>query len=112
MIDRPIIAISTGDPSGIGPEISIKALKHKEMYEICRPFLIGDRTVFSDMDGSALSINPVHHVEDMAFRFGTVDLLDLDLLASRPPVGVVNEKSGDAAFQYVKKAIELAQSIH
>ena len=108
MTNRPIIAISTGDPSGIGPEISVKALMHKEIYDICRPFLIGDGAVFSDGSGSTPAFHPADRVEAMEFHPGIPDLLDLNLLDRRPPVGVVNEKSGNAAFQYVKRAIELA----
>jgi len=108
MTNRPIIAISTGDPSGIGPEISLKALSHRQIYDICRPFLIGDGVVFSDGSDNIPAFHSVHRVEDMEFHPGIPDLLDLNLLDSRPPLGVVNEKSGNAAFWYVKKAIELA----
>lgn len=107
---KPIIAISTGDPSGIGPEICVKALKHREVYELCRPFLIGDMVVFSNLKLDGVKINKASSVRDMVFEFGTIDLLDLNLLDSMPPIGVVNEKSGNASFQYVKKAIELAMA--
>ena len=33
---RPILGISVGDPGGIGPEITAKALNLKEIYDICR----------------------------------------------------------------------------
>lgn len=39
---KPVIAISTGDPFGIGPEISLKAAVHPEVVAVCRPLLIGD----------------------------------------------------------------------
>lgn len=110
IVDRPIVAISTGDPSGIGPEISISALRHEHIYEICRPFLIGDLAVFSAIDLKEWVINPVDRIEDMAFKFGTIDLLNMDLLESAPQQGIVDLNSGDAAFQYVKKAIELAMA--
>ena len=37
----PIIGITMGDPASIGPEISLKALNKKEVYEKCRPIIIG-----------------------------------------------------------------------
>src|SRR4051812_48674151 len=43
--DRPIIAIATGDPAGIGPEISLKAALDQTVRESCRPVLVGDPTV-------------------------------------------------------------------
>ena len=43
MPKRPIIAITTGDPCGIGPEIIIKALRAPEVTAACVPLVIGDR---------------------------------------------------------------------
>jgi len=108
--EKPIVAISTGDPSGIGPEISASALKHRYIYQICRPFLIGDLAVFGAMDLGEWKLNPVGRIADMQFSFGTIDLLNMDLLESPPPLGVVDPLSGGASFQYVKKAIELAMA--
>jgi len=108
MAYRPIIAISTGDPSGIGAEISLKALKNSVIYEICRPFLIGDMLVLSGFNIDGFSINKAKSIKDMLFEFGTIDVLDLNLFDSLPPVGKANEISGNASFQYVKKAIEMA----
>ncbi len=105
---KPIVAISTGDPSGIGPEISVSALQHEEIYAICRPFLIGDLAVFAAMDLKGWKFNPVNSIHEMQFRFGTIDLWNMNLLQNAPPLGVVDPKSGDASFQYVRKAIELA----
>ena len=39
---KPILAISTGDPFGIGPEICLKAAVNPEVLDVCRPLLIGD----------------------------------------------------------------------
>lgn len=40
---RPLIAITMGDPAGIGPEIAVKAAAHPQVLKICRPLIIGDR---------------------------------------------------------------------
>lgn len=42
---RPILGISMGDPSGIGPEVAVKALAKKEIYEEARPLMVGDSGV-------------------------------------------------------------------
>ena len=42
---KPILAITMGDPAGIGPEIIVKALNNKETYEKCRPLVTGDASV-------------------------------------------------------------------
>ena len=43
----PKIGITMGDPTGIGPEIIVKALSMKEPFEACRPIVFGDRDVLS-----------------------------------------------------------------
>jgi 4-hydroxythreonine-4-phosphate dehydrogenase len=40
--ERPIIGITMGDPAGNGPEITVKALAHRELYDACRPIVVGD----------------------------------------------------------------------
>src|SRR5581483_6789715 len=42
---KPIIAIATGDPAGIGPEISLKAARDPSVQALCRPILVGDPAV-------------------------------------------------------------------
>lgn len=108
MIYRPIIAISTGDPSGIGAEISVKALKNRAIYDICRPFLIGDMVVLSGFASDVFKINKVKSAGDMLFEFGVIEVLDLNLLDAAPSMGKVCKNSGNASFQYIKKAIDLA----
>ena len=39
---KPIIAITMGDPAGVGPEIIMKSLSHPGVHELCRPLVIGD----------------------------------------------------------------------
>ncbi len=40
---RPILAITMGDPAGIGPEVVVKTLAHPEVYAQARPVVVGDR---------------------------------------------------------------------
>jgi 4-hydroxy-L-threonine phosphate dehydrogenase PdxA len=42
MNNKPIIGITMGDAAGIGPEVLIKALANEEVYNVCRPLVIGD----------------------------------------------------------------------
>jgi 4-hydroxy-L-threonine phosphate dehydrogenase PdxA len=41
----PIIGITMGDPTGIGPEIIVKALSKRPLFQICRPVIFGDQGV-------------------------------------------------------------------
>ena len=42
---RPLVGITLGDPAGVGPEISLQALREAAVYEKTRPVVIGDRMV-------------------------------------------------------------------
>lgn len=112
MTTRPIIGISMGDPSGIGPEIAVKALARSETYEICRPLIVGDANALKDalrITGLDLAINPIAAVKDALFRFGTLDVYDLNNVdMAKLQYGKVSAMSGHAAFEAVRKVIELA----
>ena len=109
---KPILAITMGDPAGIGPEIGVKSLGIRSTYDTCRPLVTGDAKVMSwiaDRMNAQLKINPIARVEDARFEFGTIDVLDIDCVdMSTFQVGVVQEQCGHAAFVSVLKAIELA----
>ena len=48
--DRPVIAITMGDAAGVGPEIIVKALAHADLYDRCRPLVIGDAARLIGLD--------------------------------------------------------------
>lgn len=107
------IGITLGDPAGIGPEISIKAFAKKDLYERCQPLLVGDACVVEkylqahpELD---LKINVVEEPDQGKYVYGTIDLIDLKAVdIDQLAIGEVSEMAGNAAFQYVKKVIELA----
>lgn len=37
----PVIAVTAGDPSGVGPEIAVKASRHPRVVAVCRPVIYG-----------------------------------------------------------------------
>jgi 4-hydroxythreonine-4-phosphate dehydrogenase len=49
-MSRPIIAMTMGDAAGIGPEVIMKTLAHPELYEICRPLVVGDASRLREAD--------------------------------------------------------------
>lgn len=110
---KPLLAITMGDPAGIGPEIVLKALAHPEVYDICRPLVIGDRRILSRAAGWVGQTEPlieaVSSLEDASYRAGTIALLDLaDADPSDCPVGQETAPSGRAAVDYVERACDLA----
>lgn len=101
-----------GDPSGIGPEICARSLNHKEVYDLCRPVIIGDAAVMQkaiSVLGIDMKVNAVKDVSDARFDFGTADVYDMQLVnIDTHQWGTVIAEYGNAAFQYVRKAIDLA----
>jgi 4-phospho-D-threonate 3-dehydrogenase / 4-phospho-D-erythronate 3-dehydrogenase len=111
-MNRPIIGIPLGDPAGVGPEIVVKALSNKEIYEISRPVVIGDYSCIlkaMKVCGLVMDINKVREPEQGLYEHGTLDLIDLGNIDSESlEMGKVQASSGQAAFEYIKKSIELA----
>lgn len=109
---KPIVAITMGDPASIGPEIALKALLNKELYDICQPLLVGDFDVFdqiSDILSIKVKLNRISEVSQATFKFGTIDVFDLgNTDVTKLQFGHISANCGEAAFQSVKKVIELA----
>lgn len=115
MDKRLIIGITMGDPASIGPEITVKALANKEMYEKCRPIVIGDAEVMKAAVKIAgkddIRINPVHSVGEALFTAGTIDVYDMGLVdMDHLERGKVSVMAGEAAFRYVEKVIQMAMA--
>lgn len=112
MPDRPIIAITMGDPAGIGPEIIAKALGLREVFDFCRPFVIGDAKVMKHICrilGSSLAIRGSAEIEGIEPAFGTIDVLDLDNVdIGRLKFGIPCDLSGKPVVEYIKKGAALA----
>jgi len=111
---KPIVGITMGDPASIGPEIAIKALLDKEIYNICRPLLVGDAGVFEHIVKKLnlnVTINAIANVSDACFEFGRPDIFDLkNVDIAKLEFGQISAMCGDASFQAVKKVIELAMA--
>ncbi|KUG25073.1 4-hydroxythreonine-4-phosphate dehydrogenase [hydrocarbon metagenome] len=110
--NKPIIGITMGDPSSIGPEITVKTLNHKKVHEICYPVIVGDAKVI-EKAVSDLKLNKkvkrIKDINEAEYFFDTINVFDLDLVdVDKLKIGQVSKESGEAAFQSVKKVIELA----
>lgn len=129
MNERPILGISMGDPFGNGPEITVRALADKSIYDRCRPLVVGDKSsmeyaakVAKKIGVADLKVNAIQDAKDAKYEYGTIDVLDMGLvpadqipdtsdLDEPKPFGVgACALGGEAAFQYVKKVIEMAMA--
>jgi len=110
----PIVAITMGDPAGIGPEIAVKALLGKEIHNICRPLIVGDVAVLQQIISLLklpAKVNAINKVADAKFILGVMDVFDLKITdINKLQFGKIDAMCGEASFQAVKKAIELAMA--
>jgi 4-hydroxythreonine-4-phosphate dehydrogenase len=92
-MSRPVIAITAGDPAGIGPEIAVKASQDPRVVAVCRPVIYGPHTP------SALDAFPVGLVDAGAGRaaYDAIVLATADALAARV-AAVVTAPINKAAF--------------
>ena len=109
---RPLIGISVGDPAGIGPEVTVKALAVPELYKLCRPLAIAESEMMKAavaFSGLNLRVHPVSSPNEGRYQFGTLDVLDLHNIDGQSiRYQQVSADCGRASFEYVRKVIELA----
>ena len=109
---KPIIGITMGDAAGIGPEIIVKALSLREIYDVCRPVVIGSLKAMElgrEVARSSIRLRPVHSVSESQFRFGEIDILDLNNIdVDRLVMGKPQAMAGKASYEYVEKAVNLS----
>jgi 4-hydroxythreonine-4-phosphate dehydrogenase len=110
---RPLLAITMGDPGGIGPEVCAKALALEEVLAVCRPLVVGDAAIVEDvvrLCGLGLGVHPAEQPDRGRYERGVIDVLDLhNMPLDQLRYGEVTPRQGKASFEYVVKAIELAQ---
>jgi 4-hydroxythreonine-4-phosphate dehydrogenase len=103
------IAITMGDPCGIGPEITLKACADPRRN--VPVLVIGDVEVLAranEVAGTNLAIRPVASVDEAELAPGTVDVLAASSLPADLPWGSLDARAGAASFEYVRRGIELA----
>ncbi|MDP9412018.1 MAG: 4-hydroxythreonine-4-phosphate dehydrogenase PdxA [Actinomycetota bacterium] len=107
----PLVAVTMGDPAGIGPEIIARAFADPDFRRENRALVVGDAGILERairLLGLPLQANPVAEPEDAGFEPGTVDVLTETDLPEDLPFGELDPRAGDAAFRYVERATELA----
>ena len=108
---KPIIGISMGDATGAGPEVIIKALADRGIYDHCRPLVIGDMGIMErarTIVQAPLPLNGISDISEALYEPGSLDVLDLKNLPRDLPFAKVDGRAGRAAYEYVEKAVSLA----
>ncbi len=95
----PVIAITMGDPAGIGPEIILKVFKKKDFFKSCIPIIIGDKDFLKK---TAKSLR-------FPFHISKSNIIDLKNIPKNFTIGRPSRISGKAAVEYIKSAVSLAK---
>ncbi len=94
---KPRIAITMGDPAGVGPELCLTALSKPGVREVCQPVVVGSAAILREV-GRRLGL---------PFPDGAV--LDVPAVAAesvRP--GTLDARNGQAAFTWIETALQAA----
>ena len=110
----PKIAIATGDPAGIGPEVSLKAALDPAVRALCRPILVGDADAVRRHATAAGLDAPLHVISDpreAIFADGTVEVLSVPFDGSAAlELGVNDAEYGRATLASAARAIAAARA--
>jgi 4-hydroxythreonine-4-phosphate dehydrogenase len=107
--NTPLIAITMGDPSGIGPEIIVKGLTTPP--DVCRTVVIGDAPwlqLHASQWTTQLSIHPIKDISEADHEPGVLNVLDLHNVPENLKMGRPTSEGGKAAVEYIHKAVKLA----
>ncbi|MHD0307408.1 4-hydroxythreonine-4-phosphate dehydrogenase PdxA [Rhodococcus erythropolis] len=107
----PLIAVTMGDGAGVGPEVIVPALLDAETRKRCRPVVVGDAKrlrLAATVLGIDVDVVAIEEIKDAEFIDGRINVIDLDLLPEDLAWGELSAVAGDAAYQYIRVASELA----
>jgi 4-phospho-D-threonate 3-dehydrogenase / 4-phospho-D-erythronate 3-dehydrogenase len=112
VMEKPLIAITMGDPSGVGPEVIVKALANPALRGLCRSLVLGDPAAMERaltitdsplrLEVAAGNVLPVDFAEGVIYLRALSDLSPADIEFGRP-----SRQAGDAVFRYIKEAVGL-----
>jgi 4-hydroxythreonine-4-phosphate dehydrogenase len=110
--DKPLIAIATGDPAGIGPEISLKAALDPAVRAACRPVLVSDATILERHAvacGIQAKLHPIGRIEDAGAAGARLAVLDCPQ-GEAIPLGQTGAAAGRASIAFCGAAVQAALS--
>ncbi len=108
---KPVIAVTMGDPAGIGPEVCIKAVAGGKAG-FCHPVIVGAGNVLENLIRVIelnIGINTIKNVRDARFKRKQPDILDVGGVQLNKLVpGKISAMCGLASINYVRQAVALA----
>lgn len=112
MMEKARVAITMGDPAGVGAEIVVKALSCVDVYRKCIPIVIGDKCALEDalrFCNLPIRLREIRNASEAEGLFGQIEYINLNLLSEGQWEYKKNSAlCGRASFEYVKAAINMA----
>lgn len=106
---KPVLAITMGDPAGVGPEICLKVLGNKDLARVAVPVVLGSRTV---MENTAKALNIPLDAKQLEEGQEKIQTLQDPALINVAPEwgegvvpGQISSEAGRAAYRYIEYAI-------
>jgi 4-hydroxythreonine-4-phosphate dehydrogenase len=111
MSRQPLIALTMGDPAGVGPEVIVKAAARHDLSAFCTPLVVGDlarlrRAV--EICAVPLELIPVSAAREAPTGPGLLAVLDVGGVPAGLPFGELSAAGGEAAYRYIETAARLA----
>jgi len=107
---KPILAVTMGDPAGTGAELIAKAFAAPEVRAVARLLVIGDAGVLRQaaaVVGASVEIRVVKAPSEARDNAAGIDVIDLrNVPADQLKRGVVSPLAGQAAYEYIRRAVE------
>jgi 4-hydroxythreonine-4-phosphate dehydrogenase len=112
LIDKPFLAITMGDPAGVGAEVTVKTLADKKIYAKCKPFVIGNTEAIKsalEIVGAPVKTKSVISLGEIKGEYGIIDVFDINNLDfNNIEYGKLSAIAGKASVEWILKAGEMA----
>lgn len=109
---KPLIVVPFGDPAGIGPEITAKAMMDQDTFDRAQCIVVGDQKIMKKAMQIVKSPQTLHIIQDpkeAVDDFTKVNFIDLNnIKMDKFAYGKVSAMCGQAAFEYIQRSIQLA----
>ena len=111
MDTTPIIALTMGDPAGIGPEIIVKAFQDDTLPFQSRAVVIGSARLLQETAkklAPEILVHTINRPDEGWYQTCTIDVIDLKNVPENIPVGRASAEAGRASYEAIKAAVDLA----
>lgn len=111
-MELPIVLVTMGDPTGVGPEVIVKSVDQPAVRARLRAIVVGDTRRLQEaaaIAGVRLAVHTIARPEDARFEPGAIDCLDLGVVPAGLPFGQLSPAGGEAAYRCIERAVRIAQ---